>query len=133
MLAPQPSLLIVLVYYHLRILNSPIRFATHLLATYTLTFLAFSSLILIIARDPGSALSDKSHEEAAQNNHDDEMSLTQALLTVEDGPELHPPGSWCRKCSGPRPERAHHCSACGRCVLKMGECRVVIRIYDLPR
>jgi palmitoyltransferase len=29
------------------------------------------------------------------------------------------PGKWCRKCWAPKPERTHHCSACGRCVLKM--------------
>jgi len=28
-------------------------------------------------------------------------------------------GRWCRKCWAPKPERAHHCSTCGRCVLKM--------------
>ena len=26
---------------------------------------------------------------------------------------------WCRKCSAWKPERAHHCSVCGRCVLRM--------------
>jgi palmitoyltransferase len=25
----------------------------------------------------------------------------------------------CRKCNGPKPERAHHCSVCNRCVLLM--------------
>lgn len=51
------------------------------------------------------------------------------------------PGRWCRKCwvsaasrsstclgdeidntpQAPKPERTHHCSQCGRCVLKMGK------------
>ncbi|KAK0527722.1 palmitoyltransferase for Vac8p [Tilletia horrida] len=26
---------------------------------------------------------------------------------------------WCNKCSGPKPDRAHHCSTCGICVLRM--------------
>lgn len=28
-------------------------------------------------------------------------------------------GSWCRKCSAPKPPRAHHCRHCGRCIPKM--------------
>lgn len=31
-------------------------------------------------------------------------------------------GRWCGRCRLARPERAHHCGICGRCVLKMGEC-----------
>lgn len=122
MLIPHPSLLIVLVFYHLKILHSPIRFVLHLLGTYTLTFLAFCSLILLLARDPGPVVRKACNaaEEEVENEHEDEISLTQALLAVEDGPDLHPPGMWCHKCSAPRPERAHHCRTCGRCVLKMG-------------
>ncbi|KAF9878641.1 dhhc zinc finger membrane protein [Colletotrichum karsti] len=26
---------------------------------------------------------------------------------------------WCKKCSAPKPPRAHHCRSCGRCVVKM--------------
>ncbi|KDN46962.1 zf-DHHC-domain-containing protein [Tilletiaria anomala UBC 951] len=26
---------------------------------------------------------------------------------------------WCAKCNGPKPDRAHHCSTCGICVLRM--------------
>lgn len=29
------------------------------------------------------------------------------------------PQRWCRKCSAPKPARAHHCRHCGRCVPKM--------------
>lgn len=29
------------------------------------------------------------------------------------------PNAWCKKCWAPKPERAHHCSYCRRCVLKM--------------
>jgi hypothetical protein len=33
----------------------------------------------------------------------------------------HPAGwnSTCKKCNNHKPERAHHCSLCGRCILKM--------------
>ena len=30
-------------------------------------------------------------------------------------------GRWCARCRHARPERAHHCGTCGRCILKMGE------------
>ncbi|GLB38623.1 putative DHHC palmitoyltransferase family protein [Lyophyllum shimeji] len=108
-LAPHPSLLYVLVTYHLQTLQTPFRFATHLLATYTLTFGAFSSLIVCVARDPGPVTETPQSE-------GDEVGLTEALMPDID---FDNPGGWCRKCWAPKPERTHHCSTCGRCVLKM--------------
>lgn len=35
----------------------------------------------------------------------------------------------CRKCLGPKPARAHHCSICGKCVLKMDHHCQFLRIY----
>ncbi|PCH40325.1 zf-DHHC-domain-containing protein [Wolfiporia cocos MD-104 SS10] len=118
MLLPHPSLLIVLVNYHLLVLNSPAQFLTHLAITYTLTFLAFSSLILILARDPGPVDADKAPETTAGSL--DDMDFMQALLATEDlEPQTQAPGRWCKKCAASKPERTHHCSTCGRCVLKM--------------
>ncbi|TFY58346.1 hypothetical protein EVJ58_g6474 [Rhodofomes roseus] len=106
MLIPHPSLLLVLVNYHLRVLKSPARFLFHLLATYTLTFLAFSSLILILARDPGPVTSPRTAEAADSLDEREDMSFMQALLaTEEDDPQDKRPGNWCRKCSAPKPER----------------------------
>ncbi|OCH92608.1 zf-DHHC-domain-containing protein [Obba rivulosa] len=116
MLLPHPSLLLLLVSYTWRIQHSPVRFLIHLVATYTLTFMAFSSLIVILARDPGP-VTPPAREEAAT----EEMSFTEALLAGDEDEEMErekSAGRWCRKCCAPRPERAHHCSACGRCVLK---------------
>lgn len=36
----------------------------------------------------------------------------------EDGPRM-PDRRYCSKCSSLRPQRAHHCSICGVCVMKM--------------
>jgi len=54
------------------------------------------------------------------------MSVTEALLmpattrTADDNDDdFNSPLKWCRKCWAPKPERAHHCSVCKRCVLKM--------------
>ncbi|KAF5382671.1 hypothetical protein D9615_002726 [Tricholomella constricta] len=112
-LAPHPSLLYVLITYHLQILHAPLLFATHLIATYTLTFMAFSSLTICVVRDPGPVAATKYSDRGA----DDEVGLTEALMPDID---FDTPGRWCRKCWAPKPERTHHCSTCGRCVLKMG-------------
>lgn len=33
----------------------------------------------------------------------------------------------CRRCRQPKPFRAHHCSLCNKCVLKMGACSFMVR------
>ena len=104
MLAPHPSLLIVLVNYHLRVLGSPARFTLHLAVAYTLSFLAFSSLIVILARDPGPVNVRQPQNDS--NNDGEDMNVMQALLTTNDD-DMHSPGKWCRKCWAPKPERAH--------------------------
>ena len=133
LLAPHPSWLYVLVDFHLQTMHQPLLFTIHLLVTYTLTFMIFSSLIVCVARDPGPVHPPISQLEGAD---EEEMGLTEALMPDRD---FEFPGKWCRKCwvrgkiwtqllktkaltkvKAPKPERAHHCSACGRCVLKMG-------------
>ncbi|OAX44337.1 zf-DHHC-domain-containing protein [Rhizopogon vinicolor AM-OR11-026] len=112
MVAPHPSLLIILINYHLRTLHAPITFIIHLLITYTLTFLAFSSLIVCLARDPGPTCVDDSDEDS-DGQH---VGLTEALMSMEGDNDFT---RFCRKCWVPKPDRAHHCSICNRCVLKM--------------
>ncbi|ETW81424.1 hypothetical protein HETIRDRAFT_318448 [Heterobasidion irregulare TC 32-1] len=113
LLAPHPSLLYVLVNYHLLTLHSPLLFSLHLCVTYALTFLAFCSLIVCVARDPGPVPSIEQ-----ENEQDSGMSLTDALMAPPDY-DYTAPGKWCRVCWAPKHERTHHCSQCGRCVLKM--------------
>ncbi|KAF7364839.1 Palmitoyltransferase [Mycena venus] len=107
-LAPQPSWLYVLVDYHLQTIHRPAVFLTHLLVTYMLIFMIFSSLIVCVVRDPGPVMLEE-----PQNGDAEAESLINPL------DDYSAPGKWCRKCWGPKPERAHHCSICGRCVLKM--------------
>ncbi|KAK2464599.1 hypothetical protein APHAL10511_003388 [Amanita phalloides] len=49
----------------------------------------------------------------ADHDEDTELELSEALLAEDRKPR------WCKKCMAPKPERAHHCSTCGRCILKM--------------
>lgn len=123
MIAPHPSWLLILVNHYLRTLHSTSSFLFHLLVSYTLTFLAFCSLIVCVARDPGPVSLPKGvaeEESEDTGTGSDDLGLCEALLAVPDFDELTPL-KWCRTCWGPKPERTHHCSLCGRCVLKMGE------------
>ncbi|TFK52325.1 zf-DHHC-domain-containing protein [Heliocybe sulcata] len=116
-LSPHPSILVVLVNHHLKTLNSPLRFILHLSCIYLLTLLAFSSLIVCVARDPGPVTPE--NRSTGHADEDAEMSLTEALMGGHD--ESTNLEGWCRKCQSTKPERAHHCSQCGRCVLKMAD------------
>jgi len=116
LLAPQPSWLIILVKFHLQTLQAHVAFVIHLFVAYTLTFLAFSSLIVCVVRDPGPVSLPNSQEDNDISGNE-ETSLTEALMAPED--DFNSPRKWCKKCWAPKPERAHHCSLCRRCVLKM--------------
>ncbi len=131
---------------------------THLLAMYALTFLAISSLIVCVARDPGSASASTSTSAAEDGpssfqplpttNPDDDAaaareepgmemaSLAEALMAgpdeqdeVED--DFNSPTKWCKRCWAPKPERTHHCTVCGRCVLKMGGANLSLSFWCL--
>ncbi|KXN88085.1 Palmitoyltransferase PFA3 [Leucoagaricus sp. SymC.cos] len=112
-LAPHPSLLIMLVDFHLLTMRQPYVFGIHLFVTYTLSFFAFSSFIVCIARDPGPVTMPKP---IGSSDADDDLDITEALMPSED---YSHPNRWCRKCWAPKPDRTHHCNICGRCVLKM--------------
>jgi len=112
-LLPHPSLLIMLVRYHLQIRHAPISFVVHLFVTYTFTILVFSSLFVCVSRDPGTV---PSGEDSA--NPSEEVELRHALMN-HDMDDDDSSGNWCFTCQAPKPERTHHCSECRRCVLKM--------------
>jgi len=112
-LSPHPSLLYVLVNYHLRTIHAHWTFLIHLLVTYGLTFLMITSLIVVVVRDPGPVTLPNAEDAG------DDIGLTDALITPQPDDDFSGPGRWCHKCWAPKPERTHHCSQCGRCVLKM--------------
>ncbi|KAH8818750.1 DHHC palmitoyltransferase-domain-containing protein [Flagelloscypha sp. PMI_526] len=110
-LAPHPSLLLVLIRFHYQTLGDTFQALRHAFVLYGSTALAFSSLIVCVARNPGPVPSLARDEDG---EGEEQMGLTEAL---DD--DFTIPGRWCRKCWAPKPERAHHCSFCGQCVLKM--------------
>jgi len=59
---------------------------------------------------------DSTHSDSGDSGGEEgEVDLTDPRV-AHPGP--HDP-TWCRKCRSVRPPRAHHCSMCGHCVLKM--------------
>ena len=115
----------------------PGAFAIHLTCVYGLILLTLSSLTICVTRDPGSVTPrqkptrrrsrdrDEELEHALLSGGDDMMHDDSDnegdLLSLAEIEDLTSKGRWCKKCERRRPERAHHCSLCGRCILKMGE------------
>lgn len=93
LLAPHPSWLYILVDFHLHTMRQPFIFVIHLLVTYTLTFMIFSSLIVCVARDPGPVNPSISQLEGVG---EEEVELTEALMPDQD--DFQSSGRWCRKC-----------------------------------
>ncbi|EJC98527.1 zf-DHHC-domain-containing protein [Fomitiporia mediterranea MF3/22] len=132
--APQYNILVMLVSYYLTIHDSPFLFAVHLSIIYLFTFLASCSLLVCVVRDPGAirvgedAGPDSNMQDTEDENEEtdmvDALRMSPNSKTRKGQPEpfdddFNAPHKWCRKCWAPKPERTHHCSACGRCVLKM--------------
>ncbi|KAJ3534823.1 hypothetical protein NMY22_g6758 [Coprinellus aureogranulatus] len=114
-LLPQPSVIRVLVYHHWHVLQQSGWFTIHAILIPSLTLLTLTSLTVCVARDPGPV---NIHRNEPTGN-DENLGLAEALMGGADDEYLMTPGKWCRKCWAPKPERAHHCSVCGRCVMKM--------------
>lgn len=140
-LSAMPSIILVTIAHHYKIENSINALIAHIFIACLLTFMALSSFIVCIARDPGPITPLKSREEDTEHSAlnapsrpgrgNEELSLAEALAgpsigdaesTDEDSDiEYDDQGEkrWCKKCWAPKPERTHHCSYCKRCVLKM--------------
>lgn len=84
--------------------------------------MALLSYSCAVLTDPGSLDSprrnwSKCHDYSylpTTEPSDDSFVLSSITAGSEEGQ-----GSYCRRCQNIRPDRAHHCSSCKRCVLKM--------------
>lgn len=86
-------------------------------------------MLVCIVRDPGAIRTGEQERTNDEEDVDgDEMDFMSALRMAPtksnkaqaDDADFNAPHKWCKKCWAPKPERTHHCSVCGRCVLKMG-------------
>ncbi|KAL9625235.1 MAG: hypothetical protein Q9160_000637 [Pyrenula sp. 1 TL-2023] len=89
-----------------------------------------TSYTIAVFTDPGSPLGDRQHNNSKRwgtrsGGDYSHLPTTEPILS----PTQHSTHSitvsstgsprYCKKCSTPKPDRTHHCSTCGRCVLKM--------------
>ena len=79
------------------------------------------SYTVAVFTDPGSPLSPPSSKQSSGHayshlpTHELARNSDITSLTVKSTGETR----FCKKCQTRKPDRAHHCSTCGRCVLKM--------------
>ncbi|EGS19241.1 palmitoyltransferase pfa4-like protein [Thermochaetoides thermophila DSM 1495] len=64
--------------------------------------------------DPGRYIFSPSSEFSSSTGADPDLRPTSSLLSSQRRPRR-----FCKKCSAPKPLRAHHCRHCGRCIPKM--------------
>ncbi|PVF99097.1 zf-DHHC-domain-containing protein, partial [Serendipita vermifera] len=121
LLLPQPSWFTLINSQYI----SPDLRLPHAFATTILTLMALSSLAICTFRDPGRPkIDDVDSTERSYSTRsfgpegagEDEELLEEE---EEDHNDFNSSRKWCRTCWAPKPDRTHHCSTCGRCVLKM--------------
>ena len=92
----------------------------HRLAFTSTAVLAVAAHFKAMTTDPGAVPPDALPLE--ENNKDVENS-TKNGENGESDPMLNPPKRkgkrLCRRCNSFKPQRAHHCSVCRRCIIKM--------------
>ncbi|KMZ63046.1 putative Palmitoyltransferase [Zostera marina] len=84
------------------------------------------SYFSVVITDPGSVPPNwrpSADEEAGVALPLTSSDFSNPILTVQQSEALSdqtiPRSRYCRKCNYPKPARCHHCSVCGRCILKM--------------
>jgi len=93
-------------------------FIDALISNY-LIFQLFYNYLLSVVTDPGRVPNNWKPD----NLNEEQMKEIQEMTTKgskdSDSNSTFIGVKWCRKCPGWKPPRAHHCSECERCVLKM--------------
>ena len=106
---------IVRSYHYFRLQEDDLTTLQNIQSCYTGSFLVFSIMfnyVSAVINDPGQPT----------DSVDEDVETGIQVENIRRG-ATH--GPQCRKCLRPKPERAHHCSICKRCVLKMVKSDVI--------
>ncbi|KAK8154668.1 DHHC palmitoyltransferase-domain-containing protein [Phyllosticta citrichinensis] len=93
--------------------NTPSHYYVTALLAWFLYALLNWSYTMAVFTDPGSPIDGVKGGYSSLPTT--EQSIPHTSFTVKANGELR----YCKKCQTKKPDRAHHCSTCGRCVLKM--------------
>lgn len=77
------------------------------------------SYFSVVLTDPGGVPPNWKPALDEESGEGDTDQLTASEFTSLPVDTVHPTIRLCRKCNQLKPPRCHHCSVCGRCVLKM--------------
>ena len=95
----------------------------HRLAFTMVAVLAVAAHFKAMTTDPGAVPPDALPLEPKQQPNDIEQQNGEAGGGGETDPMIKPPQRkgkrLCRRCNAFKPKRAHHCSVCKRCIIKM--------------
>ncbi|CAM9679590.1 unnamed protein product [Choristocarpus tenellus] len=64
-------------------------------------------------------LTEGEETEGAARGEDQETTHLASHKKIDNNDATPFPKKWCRKCNAFKPRRAHHCSVCSRCIVKM--------------
>ena len=88
-----------------------ISFFWHIIFGFFLLYSVYFSYVMVVFTPPGDTMDEDFKEEEVFSFAPELPSIQamQELLLIKD----------CDRCEMPKPPRSHHCSICGKCVLKM--------------
>ncbi|EPS68199.1 hypothetical protein M569_06570, partial [Genlisea aurea] len=84
-----------------------------LILFHLLLWMLLWSYFSVVFTDPGSVPPNWGPEVDVESGDTEALAAVELPENVENRPRF------CRKCNQLKPPRCHHCSVCGRCVLKM--------------
>jgi DHHC palmitoyltransferase len=94
----------------------------HTLGFLFVSFMAVASHFQAMTTDPGAVPPDAKplpNSSSNNNNHHSQNVPSEKMQSLMDPLPTPPVKRLCRRCKTFKPPRAHHCSVCQRCIIKM--------------